>query len=344
MKVRKRLKRGYALALAVLLGLSCLIHMQTQAAVRIEADRTDCTLTVSVAASPVEDEFQKDLNEMKIPVKLYRVAEVDQVGRYTSVAPFNSDVNKVDLSGINSETKAEDWLKLADDAMKCLTENTQADRTGTIESGSLTFTGLATGMYLVVPEETYNLDYTVLYKFTPYLTALPSSVYTTTGEGSDDWNYTTTIGLKAEGEEQFGKLIINKNLNNYNETLGTASFVFRVEGRDDAGTLVYSKVISTEHSGMDPQQVTLDPIPAGLEVTVTEEYPGASYRVVGLDTYENVLIWSDAAVENGHETAAVAFTNEYDGGNRGGYGVTNRFDTDGSGGWNWTALEPEAEE
>ena len=143
------------------------------------------------------------------------------------------------------------------------------------------------------------------------------------------------IGLKAEGEPQYGRLNITKVLSNYNETLGRTSFVFQVEGRDETGALVYSNVISTTHEGAGSETVTLEKIPAGLTVTVTEVYSGASYELV--DSGEkDVLIWSDAAVASGeHSEASVSFANRYGGGNRGGYGVTNHFDSDGSGGWKW---------
>ena len=75
--------------------------------------------------------------------------------------------------------------------------------------------------------------------------------------------------------------------------------------------------------------------PAGLTVKVTEVYSGASYELVD-SPEKDALIWSDAAVASGeHSEASVSFTNRYGGGNRGGYGVTNHFDSDGSGGWTW---------
>ena len=85
MKAGKRLRRGCALALAVLLGLSCLVHIRSQAAGGIETGRL-CTLTVSVEGS----EYKEDFNEMKIPVSIYRVADVDVSGRYTPVKPFEA--------------------------------------------------------------------------------------------------------------------------------------------------------------------------------------------------------------------------------------------------------------
>ena len=334
MKAGKRLRRGCALALAVLLGLSGLVQIRTQAATGIETGRL-CTLTVSVADSEYKEEF----NEMKIPVSLYRVADVDVSGRYAPVEPFKG----MDFSSLGSETKAEDWTVLAEEAVECL-EGTEvpavqtkeaAAAEGSTEAAGAVFEDLATGLYLVVPEAAYNKDYTVRYLFTPYLTALPSSEYTLTGAGSDEWNYDTVIGLKAEGEPQYGRLNITKVLSNYNEILGRPSFVFQEEGRDETGALVYSNVISTTHEGAGSETVTLGQIPAGLTVTVTEVYSGASYELV--DSREkDVLIWSDAAVASGeHSEASVSFTNRYGGGNRGGYGVTNHFDSDGSGGWTW---------
>lgn len=334
MKAGKRFRRGCALALAVLLGLSGLVQIRTQAATGIETGRL-CTLTVSVADS----EYKEDFNEMKIPVSLYRVADVDVSGRYAPVEPFKG----MDFSSLGSETKAEDWTVLAEEAVKCL-EGTEvpavqtkeaAAAEGSTEAAGAVFEDLATGLYLVVPEAAYNKDYTVRYLFTPYLTALPSSEYTLTGAGSDEWNYDTVIGLKAEGEPQYGRLNITKVLSNYNETLGRTSFVFQVEGRDETGALVYSNVISTTHEGAGSETVTLGQIPAGLTVKVTEVYSGASYELV--DSLEkDALVWSDAAVVSGeHSEASVSFTNRYGGGNRGGYGVTNHFDSDGSGGWTW---------
>lgn len=332
MEVRKRRKRRGALALAVLLGLSCLVRIPTQAALGIDVGRS-CTLTVSVEGSGYEEDF----NEMKIPAALYKVADVDVSGRYKAVGAFE----EMDFSGLGSETDAAAWMTYAEEAAgylegaEALPKKEVAKEEGSSASARAVFDNLATGLYLVVPEATYNPDYTVRYLFTPYLTALPSSEYALTGAGSDEWNYDTVIGLKAEGEPQYGRLNITKVLSNYNETLGRTSFVFQVEGRDEAGALVYSDVISTTHEGAGSETVTLPRIPAGLTVKVTEVYSGASYELV--DSGEkDALIWSDAAVASGeHTEASVSFTNRYGGGNRGGYGVTNHFDADGSGGWRW---------
>lgn len=339
MKIRNRLKKRYVLTLAlVLAALPCLIQMRSWAATAIDTGRTDCRLTVSVAGS----DYQEDFDRMSIPVSLYKVADVDAMGAFTPIGEFSG----MDFSGIGSATTADEWMSLASEAY-AFVENAEAVDTidilaeeGSNGAASATFEGLETGMYLVAPQETFNPEYTVKYVFTPYLTALPSSAYTTAGAGSDDWDYETEIGLKAEAEQQYGRLSITKTLQNYNESLGRATFVFEVEGRDEEDNVVYSNVISSTHAGAGTETVTLDRIPAGLNVTVTEIYSGASYTTVGSDT-ETALIVSDAGVEATAGTpealspAAVAFTNEYGGGNRGGYGVTNHFESDGENGWNW---------
>ncbi len=341
MKISRRMRKGYALALAFLLTLPCLIRIQTEAATAIDTS-VKCSLTVSVGSS----DYEEDFNEMSIPVSLYKVADVDSAGRYTSVDLFS----QVDLTGISSTTTAEEWQNLAEEANQCLSGAEAVGKTvvekpesGAGEAQGV-FKDLAVGMYLVVPEASYNADYTVKYEFTPYLTALPSSEYAMTGAGSDDWDYNPVIGLKAGGDPQYGKLNITKVLSNYNETLGRTSFVFQIEGKDETGAVVYSEVVSTTHEGAGSETVTLDKIPAGLDVTVTEVYSGASYTIVGSDS-DSAFIWSDPAVEAGAgEEASVTFTNRYDGGNRGGYGVTNHFISDGKEGWDWDNPTTQPEE
>ncbi len=346
MKISKRVRRGYALALAILLTLPCLSMMRIQAATAIEVDRT-CSLTVSAADSG----YAEDFDEMTIPVSLYRVASVDTVGRYTPEAPFSG----MDFSDIGSGTTADDWQKLALQAEECIkglpqgevpaTATTEVKKSAGEETATGKFTDLKTGMYLVVPEASVNEEQTVRYSFTPYLTALPSSEYAAAGAGSDDWDYEPVIGLKAEGEELTGSLVIRKTLSNYNVSLGAMTCVFQVEGHDGDGRLAYSNVISLTLAGAgdaNAQTAKLTGIPAGLEVTVTEIYAGGSYEVQG-DAVQTAVILSDERVGDG-EPATVSFTNNYDGGNRGGYGVTNHFESDGNNGWKWENPTPPAVE
>lgn len=353
MKLGRKRKTGYVLALAAVLLLPCISLLQTHAANEVDKNKA-CSLTVSVeigSASGSNDAYLEDFNQMSIPVSIYRVADVDITGQhFTPEDAFaRLDLRVIDRKG--SSLTAEDWQKLAQQADRIRTEaSLLADHSTTVkkqEGGSQAaygvISGLLPGMYLVVPEASYNPDYTVLYEFSPYLTALPGSSYTSEGTGSDEWVYDTAIGLKPDARPQFGALHIRKTLENYNETLGKTTFVFRIIGKDKDGVIQYEEVESMTFSAAGSDTVTLEHIPAGLTLTVTEVYSGASYTVVG-SKEATTVVWSDAAVEAGAGSAAeVSFTNRYDGGNRGGYGVTNRFQSDGSGGWIWENPTAEGE-
>lgn len=345
MKMSKRRTKGYALALAALLVLPFLGLLQTQAAKGIDVGHA-CSLTVSVdigAEAGGNDAYLEDFNKMSIPVSVYRVADVGVTGQdFTPVEPFG-DMDFSKISQKPAEVTATDWQELAQQA-EAIRRDAEPEAAGEVEvqaeAGSDqpaqgTVSGLTPGLFLVVAGEVYNPDYTVQYHFTPYLTALPSSDYTLAGSGSDEWVYDTTIGLKADATPQLGRLNIVKTLQDFNETLGQATFVFHIVGVNKFGVTEYEEVESMTFSAAGSETVTLEDIPAGLTVTVTEVYSGASYTIDGPDK-DTALIWSEAAVSAGAaEEASVAFRNRYDGGNRGGYGVTNHFESDGEGGWEW---------
>lgn len=344
METRRRGKRGIVRILAAFLLLSCLGLLKTQAARRIELDR-ECSLTVSVEISSAvggNGAYLEDFNQMEIPVSVYRVADVDVTGqKFTPEGAFAGlDLDKATEAG----SLAVDWETMSAQA-EAIREREQPDEVGsTVVKRSEgdgpgmaggTVGGLTPGMYLVVPEAVYNPDYSIHYEFAPYLTALPSSDYTLTGEGSDEWVYDTTIGLKPDAVPQFGRLNITKDLADYNETLGPVTFVFEIIGRDGMGTVKYSEVESLTFSAAGIQTLTVEKIPAGLTVTVREVYSGASYEIEGSGE-DTALVWSEEGVAAGvGPEAQVSFRNRYGGGNRGGYGVTNHFASDGAGGWIW---------
>jgi hypothetical protein len=344
MECRKRNHKKYALALAALLLLSCVSLMQTHAANEVDLNK-ECSLTVSVDVTNAigsSGEYLEDFNRMQIPVSVYRVAAVDAAGQMFTPEETFAELDFDQINKKPSAVTAADWQTLAEQAEK-IREASLPQEDGSVivqkqegaEAAVGTIAGLKPGMYLVVPKESYNPDYSVKYAFAPYLTALPSSAYTLEGTGSDAWNYDTTIGLKPDAQDQYGKLHIVKTLENYNETLGKATFVFHIVGKDKDGNVRYDEVESMTYSAAGSETITIEKIPAGLTMTVTEVYSGASYTAVG-SREETAVVWSDAAVEAGAGSeASVAFRNRYDGGNRSGYGVTNRFESDGAGGWTW---------
>ena len=348
MKIRKNRIKWWAPVLAVLLVIPCLIKMQTKAAGGIEPDR-DCSLTVSVeigGAMGGNNAYLEDLNQMSIPVSVYQVATVDGTGQRFTPAEAFAPLDFQKINGAPGEVTAADWQALGEEAEK-IRQEAGADavlaagetEVKTEEGSSLSargvITGLKPGLYLVAPEKTYSPDYTFQYSFTPYLTALPTSEYALTGSGSDQWDYDPVIGLKPDAVRLYGRLNITKVLLDYNATLGPATFVFHVEGTDGSGVTRYEEVAGLTFTEAGSSTATLEGIPAGLTVTVTEVYSGASYTLEGSGS-DTALIWSGEAVSAGMgEEASVTFVNRYDGGNRSGYGVTNRFESDGEGGWLW---------
>lgn len=337
MKISRNLKRGCALALAVLLALPCVNLMQARAAGPVVQDR-DCELTVAVDTTETvwgvgvgAGASAEDFENMTVTVNVYKVADMNVSAEFTPTEAFQGmDFNVV----MNKDTNAAKWENLAKGAVEKL-NGVKPTQTGAIENGnSAVIDGLDVGMYLIMPQETFNRDATRKYVFTPYLTALPSSDYTQTGTGSDDWQYNRTIYLKGEAQPQFGKLTINKTLQDYNETLGPTTSVFEIVGKDAQGNVVYTNVASITHDGAGEKSVTIENIPVGIEVTVTEVYAGASYEIAG-ENVKPAKIVSDAAVSNGSPAASVAFTNKYNGGNDSGYGLMNEFKVGDDGAWEW---------
>lgn len=338
MKISRNLKRGCALALAALLVLPCVNLMQTKAAGPVVQDR-DCELTVAVDTTETvwgvgvgAGTSAEDFENMTVSVNVYKVADMNVSAEFTSTTGFED----LDFNVVMEDSNAATWENLAAEAVQRL-EGVKPTATGNIEKGNPAVIGsLGVGMYLIVPQETFNSDSTRKYVFTPYLTALPSSDYTQTGAGSDDWQYDRTIYLKGEAQPQFGKLTINKTLQNYNATLGLTTSVFEIVGKDAQDNVVYTNVASVTHDGAGEQSVTLENIPAGIIVTVTEVYAGASYEIVG-ENVQTTTIVSDAAVGLEKPAASAAFTNRYNGGNDSGYGLMNEFKAgDEEGVWEWT--------
>lgn len=336
MKISRNLKRGCALALAALLALPCVNLMQTKAAGPVVQDQA-CELTVAVDTTQTvwgtgvdAGLSAADFADMTVPVNVYKVADVNVSAEFTSTAEFEG----LDFNIVMKDANAATWENLAKDAVEKL-GNVEPTKTGEIANGNpAVISGLDVGMYLIVPQETFNSGYTRKYVFTPYLTALPSSDYTQTGAGSDDWQYDRTIYLKGEAQPQFGKLTINKTLSNYNETLGLTTSVFEIVGKDAQGNVVYTNVASITHNGAGTQSVTIENIPAGITVTVTEVYAGASYEIDG-ENVKTATIVSDEAVGPGNAEASVAFTNKLNGGHDSGYGLMNEFKAGEDGDWEW---------
>lgn len=349
--VKRRIKQASALVLAATLVFSAWILPKVSAAIGVETAEK-CSVVITVP----EEGFQ-ELSSLDIKVNLYKVAGIAVTGEYTATeslkdvsVPVVGEADKAFhecLAGLSSETEAAEWeamaaaLKEAIDTAAPAVE-TSVTAEGVIQEGTVTIDktvdgdNLTTGLYLVDAQQALS-DY-YQYDFTPYLISLPNNYYYTSG--NDDWVYeNVAIGLKPEKTDRYGDLVINKFLDVYNETIGGATFVFQVEAsKKDVDTeetsVVYSNVVSMTFKNPGTDSITIEDIPAGAEVVVTEIYSGASYSLTS-DASQKVTIIADE--EEGAPVSA-SFSNTYDKRLNGGNGVVNSFAYE-DGVWTHSATE-----
>ena len=322
--MNKRLKQGSTFLLAVALTFPLLTLPGAKAASAINTGQK-CSIEFDISGNSSE------LLSASIPVNLYKVASVDESGNYTATDAFS----KLDLSSVsadNLDAAAATWAERAAEAKKLLKDDTEPTTT-TLTQGRGTATGLDTGLYLVDTPKVITTNYT--YTFTPYLVSLPTNNYYSGNGASDDWiydltkEYNSAVGLKPEQHVRYGNLVINKELVDHNATFGNnATFVFQI----DITTLDKKKETRIEEltfSAAGSHSVTIEKIPAGSHVKVTEVYSGASYELASAKSQETDIIANpEKETEVEFRPAEVSFINKHDGRTNGGYGVKNNFKLD----------------
>ena len=191
--------------------------------------------------------------------------------------------------------------------------------------------------------------------FEPQLITLPTkmdganqSYNTAYGE----WSKTLSITAKPDWKPRNGILKITKTLTNYADLSKEDSYfepmtftfsVIGVVGEGEAEKEVYRKVVSLGvDSPVDEELVaTLEDIPVGTKVIVTEVYSGA--HATGQTGPQTVVIQAPnttAAADGATTTitSKVSFTNVNNDTHRGGHGIENKFTFNKStGGWGWIA-------
>ena len=322
--MNKRLKQGSTFLLAVALTFPLLTLPGAKAASAINTGQK-CSIEFDISGN------SSKLLSASIPVNLYKVASVDESGNYTATDAFS----KLDLSSVsadNLDAAAATWAERAAEAKKLLKDDTEPTTT-TLTQGRGTATGLDTGLYLVDTPKVITPNYT--YTFTPYLVSLPTNNYYSGNGASDDWiydltkEYNSAVGLKPEQHVRYGNLVINKELVDHNATFGNnATFVFQI----DITTLDKKKETRIEEltfSAAGSHSVTIEKIPAGSHVKVTEVYSGASYELASAKSQETDIIANpEKETEVEFRPAEVSFINKHDGRTNGGYGVKNNFKLD----------------
>lgn len=330
--MNKRLKQGSTFLLAVALTFPLLTLPGAKAASAINTGQK-CSIEFDISGNSSE------LLSASIPVNLYKVASVDESGNYTGIGAFS----KLDLSSVsadNLDAAAATWVERAAEAKKLLKDDTEPTTT-TLTQGRGTATGLDTGLYLVDTPKVITPNYT--YTFTPYLVSLPTNNYYSGNGASDDWiydltkEYNSAVGLKPEQHVRYGNLVINKELVDHNATFGNnATFVFQI----DITTLDNKKETRIEELTFDAagsHSVTIEKIPAGSHVTVTEVYSGASYELASAKSQKTDIIANpEKETEVEFKPAEVSFINKHDGRTNGGYGVKNNFKLDENGQYQYT--------
>ena len=330
--MNKRLKQGSTFLLAVALTFPLLTLPGAKAASAINTGQK-CSIEFDISGNSSE------LLSASIPVKLYKVASVDESGNYTGIGAFS----KLDLSSVsadNLDAAAATWAERAAKAKKLLKDDTEPTTT-TLTQGRGTATGLDTGLYLVDTPKVITTNYT--YTFTPYLVSLPTNNYYNNGQTSDDWIYDLTkesnsaVGLKPEQHVRYGDLVIKKELKDHNATFGNnATFVFQI----DITTLdkkTETRIEELTFSAAGDDSVTITKIPAGSHVKVTEVYSGASYELASAKSQETDIIANpEKETEVEFRPAEVSFINKHDGRTNGGYGVKNNFKLDENGQYQYT--------
>ena len=330
--MNKRLKQGSTFLLAVALTFPLLTLPGAKAASAINTGQK-CSIEFDISGNSSE------LLSASIPVNLYKVASVDESGNYTGIGAFS----KLDLSSVsadNLDAAAATWVERAAEAKKLLKDDTEPTTT-TLTQGRGTATGLDTGLYLVDTPKVITPNYT--YTFTPYLVSLPTNNYYSGNGASDDWiydltkEYNSAVGLKPEQHVRYGNLVINKELVDHNATFGNnATFVFQI----DITTLDNKKETRIEELTFDAagsHSVTIEKIPAGSHVTVTEVYSGASYELASAKSQKTDIIANpEKKSEVEFRPAEVSFINKHNGRTNGGYSVKNNFKLDENGQYQYT--------
>ena len=325
--MKKRVKIGSAVMLALALTFSALTLPGAKAANAVDTGRM-CSVDFAISTADFEE-----MNQIEIPVKLYKVASINESGEYTAEAGFESV--KFDAVEYEENASAAEWEKRAEDAAKLITADSTAAAETTVTGGAAKVADLPTGLYLVMGEEAKSDYYT--YTFKPYLISLPNNYYYTTGV--DEWVYDleglNAIGLKPEQEERLGDLTITKTLTELNVTMGEkATFVFEVAYTTPKGESE-TKFVTLTFDAAGEKSATVKDIPAGSQVTVTEVYSGASYEVEG-DAVQNRVIAADTSV-------GVEFVNTHNDKPNGGYGVVNNYKPDENGQYQHKQLKDNAE-
>lgn len=278
-----------------------------------------------------------NIKDASAQVNLYRIATGSKDGTYdTYNYTFDVESFKELGNGYDPATMTSDsWQAMAETA-KGIVADKKLTPDATAAAGD-DITGLPDGLYLVIVPDTASSTHS--YTFTPAIVALPgkvdadgSPVYRTdlgTWTNATDPVTPVNVNVKGSMTQLFGSLKINKTVSNF---LGEpVTFTYHVVDTKTGGK-EYEVFTGVHYTAEGVQSDTINQIPAGMELTVTEIDTGAGYRLTSED--------NQVATIKANEVAEVSFQNEPDNSGITGHGVVNHFvydDNYNGGDWH---LEP----
>lgn len=326
----------------ILTGAICVALIAALGVPAMASGGTDPSLPGHVTLTVTEESGQReDLADTNVDVYVYKVASTDEKlsGQFTLEPRFAALADNAQWNGgkLSGDTLMEDLQAaalevLAAEASLAADESAEdeavalpaPDETVTVAAAGGKIELAERGLYLLAPQSvsTARWDYT----FSPILLAMPS-----VDQVTEDWSYDLEVTMKPLRENRLTGIVISKTLQSYNATLGPTTFLFEIRATVD-GELVYSNVASITFSGAGTQTTTVEGIPVGADVTVTEVYSGTSYTPVGGRV--SVQIEDLPMPEDGGEYTRIPFTNDYNNRRVPDSAVTNTFVYNGTG-WQW---------
>lgn len=306
------------------------------------------------------DKLREDLADVEAYVNLFKVADAvpeDNYQAFTYKYAGKFGDGPVKTPEVGDPLAKEKWQEIAREAALKVEKGESDPPIGSgdfLAPGyNVTMSELPDGIYLAVifshksyewekDESGYATGSTVItgaraiYTFEPQLIALPSKSKDGSESASSDardWQKNLTINLKPKVEERYGSLTINKTVEDPTSD-ESATFVFHIVDTETGGEKYENYAAITWPAA---NQTTVTHIPAGMEVTVTEQYEGARFDADG--SAQEVTIKADA--EEG-APVSVSFTNKgNDNETGGGNGIQNNFELtkkegESASAWDWT--------
>lgn len=327
----------------ILTGAICVALIAALGVPAMASGGTDPSLPGVVTLTVTDESGQReDLANTNVDVFVYKVAGTDETlsGLFTLEPRFEALAENAQWNGgkLTGKTLMEDLQAaaldvLAAEASLAASDESETEEEPTLPEPNFTATVPAVGgeielpekgLYLLVPQSVATARWD--YQFSSILLAMPS-----VDQDTGDWSYDYEVTMKPLRESRLTGIVISKTLQSYNATLGPTTFLFEVKATVD-GELMYSNVASITFSGTGTQSTTVEGIPAGADVTVTEVYSGTSYTPVGGRV--SVEIEDLPMPEDGGTYTRVPFTNDYNNRRVPDSAVTNTFVYNGTG-WQW---------